>query len=100
MGEDLSGWSLKVDFRMIGLYLLLLRKCDKKVMVTQIRRELVKELSKMEKQMQQEFLKNLLLLRSSTQLRRQTYLGREEKGTSGTLWSGTEPQRNSPGRDF
>jgi len=50
MEGGLSGWSLKVGFRMIGLYLLLLRKCVKRVMLTmQIKRGLVKELSKMEK---------------------------------------------------
>ena len=50
--------------------------------------------------MQQEFLRSQLLLKSLTRLRRQTYLEREEKGTSGTLWSGTELQRNSLGKDF
>ena len=99
MGEDLSGWNLKVGFRMIEQYLLPLMRFGKRVMVMQIKREL-KELSKMEKEKRQEFLRNQRHLRSLTQLRRQTCLGRGEKETSGTQWSGIELQRNSHGRDF
>jgi hypothetical protein len=100
MEEVLSGSNLNVDFKMIGqLPLLLIRRLDKRVMVMQEIRRWLKEPNKMEMEMQEECLRNLLPLRSWIQPRRLTCQGREGKGTNGTPWSGTELQRNSLGRD-
>ena len=97
MEEGLSGLSLKVGLRMTVQYLPRMRRLNKKVVVMQIKR-VMKEL-KTGKQMQQEFLKNLRLLRFLTQLKKLTYLVRVVKVTSGTPWNGTGLLRSSPGKD-
>merc|ERR1719187_2210287 len=78
--------------------MLLLRMSHKRVVVRLVMME-VRVLCRTKKVKHlQECLRNQQHLKSSTQPRKPTCQVREERGTSGTRWSGTEQQRSSPGR--